>query len=119
MALEKPYVAPPASVAHGMEAVKQFPRQRPVVTLPTVNMVPEQDPRQMIAQQSTPLPPESRFNNDLLLQIIAAENKAGVDRTTFGTGDGKGNTVFRSPQQGRDMDEDEAAKYLALMMEGH
>jgi hypothetical protein len=96
-----------------MEAVKQFPRQRPVVTLPTVNMVPEQDPRQMIAGQSTPLPSRPGRDDELLDMLQAAEDRAGVspENSVYGVGNG----LFRSGQQGRDMDEDEARAYLELL----
>lgn len=103
---------------HGMEAVRQVPANRPVVTLPPVNMVPEQDPRQMIAGQSTPLASsEAPFNSELLHMLQAAEDRSGVapDKTSYGRGNGRGGTTFFSPQQGRDMDEDEARAYLDLL----
>lgn len=101
---------------HGMESVKRVPKQRPVVHLPPINMVPEQDPRQMIAQQSTPVPAsEPRFDNELLSQLIAAELQAGIDQPIYGRGDGKGGVGYYSPHQGRDMDETEARAYLELL----
>lgn len=107
-------------IPHWSEAIQGPKMGANVVNLPPIQMEREA-PAELPPRADTPYDiqrrqqPAPKFNHDLLSQLIAAETQAGVSQPTYGRGDGKGNELFYSPQQGRDMDENEARAYLELL----